>query len=162
MHKRGSSPSVIAGGGARVKSSRHTPIGRARSQRTDPVTSSLGGGGGRQRRQTTSFAPSCLFILRFNLVMDRPPCIGVRALRAEHSFPFLIGITRCGCLIGHATLRDGGPVRILAETVPCRTCCAVRDTQDPRGNHCIASVQWNQKEAPLRHRRIWILLSPHF
>jgi hypothetical protein len=148
-------------------------------------------GGGNAARTDHELCPELPVILRFDFVMDCPPRRGVRAQGAEDSLPLLIRITRRGSLGRHATLDDGGTVRILTEAVPCdRTAilrrrdhasherCAkskqdeavshhagplgvVCDAPSPLTEACVAPLKWNLRETRGRHGRIWMLLSHH-
>src|SRR3954462_4132118 len=126
---------------------RHVPIDRV------PLSADRSGhviarwlGGGNAARTDHELCPELPVILRFDFVMDCPPRRGVRAQGAEDSLPLLIRITRRGSLGRHATLDDGGTVRILTEAVPCDRTAILR-----RRDHASMSVaQKVSKTKPCR------------
>ncbi len=80
-------------------------------------------------------------VLRLYFVMDRPPCLGIWAQSAEHSFPLLIGITCRGCALRDAPLRDMRTVRILAKTIPRDGATFLRWSACARDQRCAKSEQ---------------------
>lgn len=121
---------------------RHVPIDRV------PLSADRSGhviarwlGGGNAARTDHELGPELPVILRFDFVMDCPPRRGVRAQGAEDSLPLLIRITRRGSLGRHATLHDGGTVRILTEAVPCDRTAFLRRRDHASHERCAKSEQ---------------------